>query len=271
MTLAVKSERVKSPATNAAGPRWLVRGLSLLIVALLWRWASTTGLRLPFVSFALLPSPDEVWRAFLDMASSGKLAANVASSLARVLSGYAAAALLGVALGALISRHRIAEDILLPSLELARPIPAVAWIPLAILMFPSSEASMMFIICTGALFPILLATIHAVREVDERLITSARTLGASETTIVLEVVLPAALPGVFTGLSIGMGTSWFCLVTAEMISGQSGVGYHTWESYTVQNYPDIVVGMLLIGLLGSASSASIRAIGALVMPWRRAE
>jgi NitT/TauT family transport system permease protein len=256
-------------AKSTAASRWMRRALSLVAVALLWRWTSTTGLRLPFVSFAFLPSPDEVWRAFLAMAGSGKLVANVMSSLSRVLTGYAAAALIGVSLGALIARHRIVEDFLLPSLELARPIPAVAWIPLAILMFPSSEASMMFIIFTGALFPILLDTIHAVREVDERLIASARTLGASETTILLEVVLPGALPGMFTGLSIGMGTSWFCLVTAEMISGQSGVGYHTWESYTLQNYADIVVGMLLIGLLGSASSASVRALGALVMPWRR--
>lgn len=76
-------------------------------------------------------------------------------------------------------------------------------------------------------------------------------------------------PGVFTGLSIGMGTSWFCLVTAEMISGQLGVGYYTWESYTLQNYPDIVVGMLIIGVLGWASSAAVRVLGALVMPWRR--
>jgi NitT/TauT family transport system permease protein len=136
-------------------------------------------------------------------------------------------------------------------------------------MFPSSEASMIFITFTGALFPILLNSIDAVREVDSRLIASARSLGANETTIIREIVIPGAMPGVVTGLSIGMGTCWFCLVTAEMISGQLGIGYYTWESYTLQNYPDIVVGMLVIGVLGSASSAAVRGIGAIVMPWRR--
>jgi NitT/TauT family transport system permease protein len=126
--------------------------------------------------------------------------------------------------------------VLLPPLEVLRPIPAVAWIPLAILMFPSSEASMVFITFIGALFPILLNTIHGVEGVDPRLVASSRSLGAGRWTIFTEVILPAAAPSIVTGLSIGMGTAWFCLVTAEMISGQFGIGYYTWASYTIQNY-----------------------------------
>ena len=83
------------------------------------------------------------------------------------------------------------------------------------------------------------------------------------------MILPGAAPSIVTGLAIGMGTSWFCLITAEMISGQFGIGYYTWESYTLQNYPDIVVGMLLIGLLGMGSSALLRRGGELATPWRR--
>ena len=80
---------------------------------------------------------------------------------------------------------------------------------------------------------------------------------------------PGALPNIVTGLTIGMGTSWFCLVAAEMISGQFGVGYYTWEAYTLQNYPDIVVGMIFIGLLGMASSWGVRLVGARLTPWVR--
>jgi NitT/TauT family transport system permease protein len=158
----------------------------------------------------------------------------------------------------------------MPPLEILRPIPAVAWIPLAILMFTSPEDSMVYITFIGAFFPILLNTIHGVQGLDRRLIFASRTLGAGPVTVFREVVLPGALPSIVTGLSIGMGTSWFSLVTAEMISGQFGIGYYTWEAYTLQNYPDIVVGMIAIGVLGMLSSWLIKQAGAWCMPWLRA-
>ncbi|MBY6243081.1 ABC transporter permease [Methylosinus sp. Sm6] len=263
------SAEAASSSSRVSWRRWTLRALSVLTLFLLWNGVSAVRLRLPFVSFANLPAPAEVAEAFLALANTGKLQSHIAASLTRVLAGYFLAATVGVVVGVLVARGRSIEDIVMPTLELARPIPAVAWIPLAILMFPSSEASMIFITFTGALFPILLNSIDAVREVDRRLIASARSLGANETTIIREIVIPGAMPGVVTGLSIGMGTCWFCLVTAEMISGQLGIGYYTWESYTLQNYPDIVVGMLVIGVLGSASSAAVRGLGAVVMPWRR--
>ena len=136
-------------------------------------------------------------------------------------------------------------------------------------MFPSSELSMIFITFTGALFPVLLNTVHGVEGVDARLVASARSLGAGRLAILREVILPGAAPSIVTGLSIGMGTSWFCLVTAEMISGQFGIGYYTWESYTIQNYPDIIVGMLLIGVLGMGSSLLVKRLGSLLTPWYR--
>jgi NitT/TauT family transport system permease protein len=127
--------------------------------------------------------------------------------------------------------------------------------------------SMVYITFIGALFPILLNTIHGVEGVDPRLIASSRSLGAGRWSIFTEVILPAAAPSIVTGLSIGMGTAWFCLVTAEMISGQFGIGYYTWASYTIQNYPDIVVGMLFIGVIGMGSSVLVKRIGDLFMPW----
>jgi hypothetical protein len=120
---------------------------------------------------------------------------------------------------------------------------------------------------TGAIFPILLNTIHGVESIDRRLVNSARSLGAGRAAILREVIVPGALPSIVTGLSIGMGTSWFCLITAEMISGQFGIGYYTWEAFTLQNYADIVLGMLLIGILGMSSSVLVNALGRLAMPW----
>ncbi|MBA1324021.1 MAG: ABC transporter permease [Pseudomonas sp.] len=249
--------------------RWPLRLASLLACLLFWHIAASSKLDFGLFTFTYVPTPGAVLAAAWQLLLSSNLGNHLSSSLARVFAGYLIAAVLGVGLGLAIGRSKWAEDTLLPPLEVLRPIPAVAWIPLAILMFPSSELSMVFITFTGALFPILLNTVHGVEAVDPRLIASARSLGAGRLAILREVILPGALPSIVTGLAIGMGTSWFCLVTAEMIAGQFGIGYYTWESYTLQNYPDIIVGMLLIGVLGMGSSALVKRLGALATPWYR--
>lgn len=254
-------------AQRLAWRRPLVRAASLLVCLLLWQWAAQHRLDLGLLSFQNVPAPQAVLAAAWELLQSPRLGAHLTASVLRVFAGFAGAALTGILLGLLIGRLRWLADVLLPPLELLRPVPAVAWIPLAILMFPSSELSMIYITFIGALFPILLNTIHGVEGVDARLVASARSLGSGSGTVLTQVILPAAAPSIVTGLSIGMGTAWFCLVTAEMIAGQFGIGYYTWASYTIQNYADIVVGMIFIGLLGMGSSAAIRRIGRWLMPW----
>jgi NitT/TauT family transport system permease protein len=249
--------------------RFLLRASSILLCLALWQVASAYKLHFGLVTFRNVPAPSEVFVSAVALAQSPKLLSHLTLSIYRVLAGFIIAAAIGVLLGLIVGRWRIFRDIFLPPLELLRPIPAVAWIPLSILMFPSSEASMIYITFLGALFPILLSTIHGVESVDARLIASAQSLGAGRYAIMREVILPAALPGILTGLTIGMGTSWFCLVTAEMISGQFGIGYYTWEAYTLQNYADIVVGMVTIGVLGMTSSFAVSKLGTLVVPWYR--
>ena len=249
----------------------LRRASSIAICILLWHLASTRHVDLGVITFQNVPSPEEILAAARELLESQKILSHLTASMSRVFSGFLGAAVVGIGLGLMIGRSRFAADALLPPLEMLRPIPAVAWIPLAILMFPSSELSMIFITFTGALFPILLNTVHGVEAVDARLIASARSLGSGRRAVFTEVILPAAAPSIFTGLSIGMGTAWFCLVTAEMIAGQFGIGYYTWASYTIQNYSDIVVGMLLIGLLGMGSSVLVKKLGNILMPWHTLE
>jgi NitT/TauT family transport system permease protein len=260
----------------AWSPQWRTRLLRLAlqfasigVCVLLWHVLASHRVNLGVITFANVPTPLEVVVAAWDLLTSPKLFFHLSSSLYRIALGFAIAAAVGVGLGLVIGRFVWAQRALLPPLEMLRPIPAVAWIPLAILMFPSSEASMIYITFVGALFPILLNTIYGVEQVDARLIASARSLGTRGFALFREVILPSAAPAIVTGLSIGMGTCWFCLVTAEMISGQFGIGYYTWESYTLQNYANIVVGMLLIGVLGMGSSALIRQAGVWLMPWQR--
>jgi NitT/TauT family transport system permease protein len=253
----------------AHGGRLGLQAASIAACVLLWHLAASRHVNLGLVTFANVPAPAEVLEAAWRLLRSPRLWPHLSSSLLRVGLGFGAAAVAGVGLGLLIGRSRRARDGLLPPLEVLRPIPAVAWIPLAILMFPSSEGSMVFITFIGALFPILLATVHGAEGVDARLIASARSLGTRRWRLFTEVIAPGAAPSIVTGLSIGMGTCWFCLVTAEMIAGQYGIGYYTWESYTVQNYAGIVVGMLFIGALGMGSSALVRWAGGRLMPWWR--
>jgi NitT/TauT family transport system permease protein len=263
---------------NTASRRRLTRAIGSLVVGLLslsvwlslWELASTQKWQF-FFRFDNIPAPTEVFAAAGELVTSPKFASHVESSVRRIFIGFSIAALLAVILGVLVGRLRLAALSLLPPLEVLRPIPAVAWIPLAILLFASAEQSMIFITFIGAFFPILLSTIHGVETLDRRLVYASRTLGAGPFDVFWEVVIPGALPAIVTGLSIGMGTSWFSLVTAEMISGQYGIGYYTWEAYTLQKYPHIVLGMISIGVLGMGSSLAIKWIGRRAMPWFRPE
>jgi len=220
-----------------------------------------------FINFEFLPSPWEVLGATLKF-FSGNFTVHLQASVIRVLAGFIAAAVLGIGLGILIGWFQKIEDLIFLPLELLRPIPAVAWIPLAILMFPDAEAGMIYITFIGAFFPILISTIRGVESTDLLLLRVGQCLGARQWHIFKDIVVPGAMPNIASGLVIGMGNSWFCLVTAEILAGRYGIGYITWESYVTSNYPPIVMGMLLIGLMGAFSAYAVDRLTCLLMPWR---
>jgi NitT/TauT family transport system permease protein len=255
---------------TGAWNRWirpaLFGAVSIAFFIGLWQLASHAKWHL-WLHFENVPPPTEVAASAGRLFHAPKFTRHVGFSLFRIFAGFGIAAVSGVGLGLLIGRLRSARESLLPLMEVFRPIPAVAWIPLAILIFATAEQSMIYITFIGAFFPILLNTIHGVESLDRRLVYASLTLGAGPFAVFREVILPGALPSIVTGLSIGMGTSWFSLVTAEMISGQFGMGYYTWESYTLQNYPNIILGMISIGVLGMGSSLLITWAGRACMPW----
>jgi len=247
--------------------RYLVRLLALVVAVLLWQWASSTQFRL-FVNFENVPAPTVVGMELAAQLADPEFYLHVLHSLQRIAVGYALAAALGVTLGVLMGRWRLAEDIILPYIEILRPIPAVAWIPLAILMMPSEQSSIIFITFLGALFPIVLNTVHGVEQTPQLLVRAARSLGASNAAILWHVVLPGALPSIVAGLAIGMGVSWFSLLAGEIISGQYGIGYFTWSAYTLIEYPKIIIGMLAIGGLGTLSTLLVRKACAPLLRWQ---
>src|SRR3989442_5594143 len=244
-----------------------LRVLSIGLFLAAWHVATTWDLDF-YVRFQNIPGPAQVLEEAVALFSSSSFYVHILASLERIWLGFAIATALGVGLGLLIGWFRFAEDLLFPPIELLRPIPAVAWVPIAIMLWPTERSSIVFITGLGAFFPIVLNTIHGVEGIDRGLVRAAMSLGAGRASIFREVVIPGALPNIVTGLSVGMGVSWICLISAEMISGQYCVRYFTLGAYRDLQYAQIVVGMLTIGVLGMISSTLIRLAGAWLMPWR---
>lgn len=246
--------------------RWLRRGASLALGLFLWEYVTSHDVHF-IVNFNNLPTPLSVGQQFLVLLHTHSFYLNVAVSTRRVFVSFALAAAIGVPLGIGMGRSAWVRDIVAPYIEVLRPIPAVAWIPMAILMWPTNEESIVFITFLGAFFPIVVNTVHGVQQTPELLARAARSLGAGRRSVVWHVVLPAALPAILSGFAIGLGICWFSVLTAEMISGRHGIGYFTWKSYQLIQYPDIVVGMLCIGFLGTASTALVRLLSRPLLRW----
>ncbi|MBF6241425.1 ABC transporter permease [Nocardia otitidiscaviarum] len=246
--------------------RHLLPVLPVLGAVLAWHVVTEMDL-IAWLRFDKLPGPLDVAASLRRQLESGVFYEHMVASLRRILSGFAIAAVLGVAAGMAIGRSRIAAALLRPLLEVARPIPAIALVPIAILLFPTSEQGIVFITCFAAFFPVTVSTIHAMKALPQVWTDAARTLGANRWQVLFHVVLPGAMPAIFSGLSVGMGVAWICVISAEMISGQFGVGYWTWMSYSLLDYAGVVTGMLTIGALGYGTAWVIERVGRRVNHW----
>lgn len=220
-----------------------------------------------WLRFNRMPTPMSVLEALLARVSTGAYYEDLLASLQRILLGFGLAALIGVGLGILVGRSEVVRMTLRPFIELARPIPAIALVPLTILLFPTSEQGIVFITFFAAFFPVVVSTIHAMDSLPKVWEEAARTMGAGPVSLMFQVVLPGALPGIFAGLSVAMGVAWICVVSAEMISGQFGIGYYTWQSYGLLDYAGVVVGMISIGALGFGTAWLVERAGRRVNRW----
>ena len=241
--------------------------LSLIVGLGIWHVLTINDMKL-IANFRHVPEPLMVWDSFTRNIVDPVFQKHVLVSVERVMKAFALASLVGIVLGLLMGRIRPIRAWVMPHVEILRPIPAVAWIPLAILMWPTEEASIMHITFLGAVFPIILNAMHGAEQTPEVLVRAVRSLGASRLAVFRHVVLPAALPSIAAGLAIGMGVAWFSLLAGEIISGQYGIGYFTWDAYSMIRTPDIVVGMLVIGVLGSASTYGVRLLCSPFLRWR---
>lgn len=189
----------------------------------------------------------------------------------RATTAFVLATALGVPMGLFMGWSRKFYDYTFPLVELIRPIPPLAWVPLAILVLPGDEPAVIFVTFLVAFFVTTLNTLLGVESIDENYFRAARCLGADKRRLLFDVVLPGAMPFIFTGLQISMGAAWFSLVAGEMIAAQYGLGFLIWDSYSLIQYPVIIIGMVTLGIIGWASSAVVRAVGRQLMAWRERE
>lgn len=218
-----------------------------VIIVIVWAILTTyTGI----IPSYLIPSPEDVVKAFENLLTNGVLISDTLSTLTRVLLGFIVAAVVAIPLGILIGWSNNANDLSKFIIGILRPIPPIAWIPFAILWFGVGLGSAIFIIFLGSVFPILISTADGVRRTDKVYIESAYTMGATQFQTIKKVIFPAALPNIITGLKVGIGIGLMCTVAAEMIGSNNGLGYMILTATSMLDSASAIVGMLTIGVIG---------------------
>ena len=190
------------------------------------------------------------------------------ASFRRVLLGFLFAQVLGIPLGLLLGTRDRFRELVFPVIELLRPIPPLAWVPLSILFWPTHEFSIVFITFIGAFFIITINVFDGVRAIRREHIWLARSLGASEARIFRRIVLPSVLPAIGVGMTLGMAVTWNVVIAAEMIAGDNGLGRLTWEGYVSHTSTVVIIGMVSIGIAGYLSVVVIAWLERRLAPWR---
>jgi NitT/TauT family transport system permease protein len=257
---ALPLARFQNPAVAALFP---------VAVLLIWHFA-TSGRK-----FSLIPPPRDVAIELYDLAFGGiyddaysrTLLTHLVASLSRVYGGFAIACAVALPLGLLIGRVPLVRRLLDPTLQVLRPIPVTAWLPLAMIMFGLGPRSAFFLVCLGAFYPVLINTIFGVRSVDPRLFEAASMLGCQGAAQFFRVVLPASLPAIFTGLRLGLGFAWVVIVVGEMTGVQTGLGAIIMEARQLSRTEIVICGMIVIGTAGFISDRIVVWLGQRLLKW----
>jgi NitT/TauT family transport system permease protein/sulfonate transport system permease protein len=240
--------------------------VSLSIFVVLWQLLSV------WLDMKAFPGPvrvlQEGWAMFHEDISGYPLWMHAYFSLRRVLSAYLLAAVTGIPLGVGMGWNRTFDKVVKPVFELLRPIPPIAWIPLAILWLGIGEGPKIFICYVGAFVIFVLNSYTGMRYTDRLLLDASMTFGASRRQQLFNVALPASMPSIFAGVQNALSMAWMCVVAAELVGAREGVGFIIVQGMDLNNSPMIIVGMILIGLIGLFFATSLRIAERMICPWR---
>jgi sulfonate transport system permease protein len=215
-----------------------------------------------------LPPPEAVALTGWELARDGTLLTHLLASFARVLEGFLIAFALALTLGTAIGLSRRFERFSDALLQIIKPIPPIAWIPLAILWFGIGEASKVYIIAVGAFFPMLVNTVAGIKHIDPRFLELARVYETPRGRVIWRVILPGALPFIATGVRLGLSMAWICVVAAELIAANSGIGYMLDDGRNLARPDVVILGMLMIGVVGKLMDDLLRVASKRIVRWR---
>src|SRR5712671_489905 len=275
--MAIADTRVAPAIAPASRARPLWRRAKPVVLALIvpllllafWQVATTQHWT------RLIPTPREVAEYMVDFAVGGiyddaysaTLFSHLLASMSRVYGGFALAALFALPTGMMVGRLPTARMLLDPFLQVMRPIPVTAWLPLSMILFGLGAKSAFALVCLGAFYPILLNTVFGVRSVDPKLFEAASMLGCGGNAQFYKVVLPAATPAIFTGLRLGLGLAWFVIVVGEMTGVPQGLGAVILDGRTLSRAERVICGMIVIGVAGYLSDRVVVLIGNRLLRW----
>lgn len=259
-------------ATIESIPRPARIGVSIIALPVVW-WLL---IRAEVLGFGVFVTPTETASALVSYLTGTPMADGVtiyhhaAYSAGRVLIGTTLAVSIAIPLGLVIGTRRRWDRWVFPALEFLRPIPPIAWVPLVLVLFPTTRSGVIFVVFLGAFFPTLINTIRGVESIEIEYQRAAASLGASDRKILQHVVLPSALPAIITGVSIGVGIGWITVVGAEMITAEYGLGHVVFQAYRLIDMQSVVVGMIAAGALGGLSTGGVAVLGRRIAPWQQA-
>jgi NitT/TauT family transport system permease protein len=279
VTALPEATRQAAPEAPTAAPRHRhllekIRAVALgagfpLLLILLWHFAvAYTGTR-------LVPSPRQVavmmydfsFGGIYDDAFSATILTHIWKSMTRVYGGFFMAAIIGIPLGMMIGRMKLLRELLDPTINLLRPIPVTAWLPLSMIFFGLGPNAAIFLVFLGAFYPILLNTTFGVRSVDPRLFEAAAMLGCSGSAMFRQIVLPASLPAIFNGLRIAHGFAWILIVVGEMTGVPTGLGSVIMDGRTLSRTDLVITGMIVIGAMGFITDRLIVMLSNRLLSW----
>lgn len=251
--------------------RW-IKGINwrggVTVAGFILLWELLVRFKVP--GFETVPTlPDVVITFWTKYRTSAKYWQAWVVSFERVAYGFILSQVLGIPLGLLMGTRKKFHDAVFSVVEILRPIPPIAWVPISILFWPTNEMSIVFITFIGAFFIIVINVHDGVRSIKKEHLWLARSLGASQWRIFLRIIVPSVIPSIAVGMTLGIAVTWNVVIAAEMIASDTGLGRLTWEGY-VSNTPTVVImGMISIGLAGYLSTKLVDFAESKMMPWRK--
>ena len=243
--------------------KYAEKSFLIILLLLLWWICSKTG----YLNVVLLPPPEKVFETLVKKILDASLIREIWISICRVIKGYCIASVFGIFFGIIIGLSNHMMLITDWIIQLLRPIPPIAWIPLVILWMGIGENSKVFLIFLGGFFVVLINVIDGVHNIDPKLLEVARAAETPKKKYILKLIIPAALPNIFTGLRVAMGTCWSCVVAAELVAASSGIGYMISIARNYGQMDVVIIGMTAIGITGKIMDLILKRLEHRVLFW----